>query len=85
MKRFAGFLCLAVIAAQAQPPPVFQSETKVVLVDAVVTGKKGEYVRDFTAKDFRVWQDGKEPAIQSFSPETGSSAATSGRSRASQG
>ncbi len=58
MKAFA--LLLACAAAGAQQPPVFQSAAKVVLVDAVVTGKKGEDVRDLTAKDFRVWEDGKE-------------------------
>jgi VWFA-related protein len=43
----------------------------VVLVDAVVTGKKGEYIHDLTAKDFRVWEDNKEQTIQSFSLESG--------------
>src|SRR6202034_60801 len=54
----------------AQPPAVIQSETRVVLVDAVVTGKKGEYIRDLAAKDFRVWEDNKEQTIQSFSRES---------------
>ena len=55
------WFCLA-SAAVAWPqtaPPVIKSETRVVLVDAVVTGKKGEYIRDLTAKDFRVWEDNK--------------------------
>src|ERR1035438_9566597 len=59
----------------AQKAPVFSSETKVVLVDAVVTGKKGEYLRDLTAKDFRVWEDNKEQTIKSFSVESNSSGA----------
>jgi len=75
MKTFAVFFGLACITADAQQAPVFQSETKVVLVDAIVTGKKGEFVRDLTAKDFRVWEDGKEQTIKSFSLETDSSAA----------
>jgi len=33
--------------------PVIKSETRVVLVDAVVTDKKGEYVRDLESKYFR--------------------------------
>jgi VWFA-related protein len=46
-----------------------QTETRLVLVDAIVTGKKGEYVRDLTAKDFQVWEDNKEQTIQSVSFE----------------
>jgi VWFA-related protein len=63
-------LCLPCGTICAQPAPVIQSETRVVLVDAVVTGKKGEYIRDLTAKDFRVWDDNKEQTIQSFSLES---------------
>jgi VWFA-related protein len=60
----------------AQPPqtgraddsaPVIKSEVRVVLVDSVVTDKKGNYIRDLTAKDFRVWEDNKEQRIRSFS------------------
>src|SRR6185437_14409359 len=53
----------------ATPAPTFRAETKLVLVDAVVTDKKGAYVHDLTAKDFRVYEDGKEQAIKSFSYE----------------
>ena len=60
-------LWLAVDAAKGQQNTVIQTETRVVLVDAIVTGKKGAYVRDLTAKDFRIWQDGKEQAIRSLS------------------
>jgi VWFA-related protein len=49
--------------------PVIKSETRVVLVDAVVTDKKGQYVRDLEQKDFKVWEDNKEQAITSFSFE----------------
>ena len=38
-----------------------------VLVDAVVTTKTGAAVRDLTAKDFHVWEDGKPQTIQSVS------------------
>jgi VWFA-related protein len=51
----------------AQGPPVIKSEVRVVLVDSVVTDKKGNYIRDLTAKDFRVWEDNKERQITSFS------------------
>src|SRR6516164_9339775 len=44
-------------------------ETRVVLVDAVVTDKKGNYIRDLTANDFAVWEDGKKQEVTSFSRE----------------
>ena len=40
-------------------------------MDAVVTDKKGNYIRDLTAKDFRVWEDKTEQTLKSFSHETG--------------
>ena len=48
-----------------------------MLVDSIVTDKKGNYVRDLEEKDFKVWEDGKEQAITSFSYEenTGSTPA----------
>src|SRR5271167_3278496 len=54
--------------------PVFKAETRLVLVDTIVTDKKGNYISDLTAKDFKVWEDNKEQAIKSFSVESGSSA-----------
>ena len=58
-------------AAPAAPDSktVIRAEKKLVLVDAVVTDKKGNYVHDLTAKDFRVWEDKKEETIESFSFE----------------
>src|SRR5271157_5346213 len=67
---------VSVSAAQApqQPaadtsPGVIRVETRLVLVDSVVTDKKGNYVRDLTAKEFKVWEDNKEQAITTFSFE----------------
>ncbi|MGA3052821.1 MAG: VWA domain-containing protein [Candidatus Korobacteraceae bacterium] len=54
--------------------PVFKAETRLVLVDTVVTDKKGNYISDLTAKDFKVWEDDKQQAIKSFSAESGASA-----------
>jgi VWFA-related protein len=62
---FAGLL-------GGQPSAVIQTETREVLVDAVVTAKNGAYVSDLTAKDFRVSQDGKDQAIKGFSMESAS-------------
>ena len=64
--------------APAQQAPdsgaVIRTETKVVLVDTVVTDKKGNYVRSLTAKDFKVYEDNKEQAIKSFSFQSDPSA-----------
>jgi VWFA-related protein len=64
-------IVLAVIPVRAQQPDgvVIQTETRLVLVDTVVTDKKGEYVRDLAVKDFRVWEDNKEQTIKTFSFE----------------
>ncbi len=51
----------------AQPDTVIRTETRLVLVDAVVTDKKGNYVRDLTGKDFKVWEDNKEQTVKTFS------------------
>jgi VWFA-related protein len=64
-------------ALQAQQPAeaadseagVIRAEPRLVLVDTVVTDKKGKYVRDLTQKEFKVWEDGKEQAVTSFSFE----------------
>jgi VWFA-related protein len=47
--------------------PVIRKEARLVLVDAVVTDKKGNYVHDLTQNDFKVYEDNKEQAISSFS------------------
>ena len=56
-------------AAQASPDTVFRAEGKLVLVDSIVTDKKGNYIRDLTQKDFRVWEDNKEQEVKGFSYE----------------
>jgi len=60
-------------AARTQTPApsgaVIQTETKLVLVDTVVTDKKGNYIQDLALKDFHVWEDNKEQAIKTFSFE----------------
>jgi VWFA-related protein len=47
-----------------------RTETRVVLVDAVVADKKGKFIRDLAANDFQVWEDGKEQRISGFSLES---------------
>lgn len=76
-RRFATILLATTLAILAGPAPstaqdapaVIRTESRVVLVDAVVTDKKGNYVRDLKQKDFRVWEDNKEQSINSFSFE----------------
>lgn len=66
--------CLPIARAQ-QPSPsstdpgTIKVETRVVLVDTVVTDKKGNYIRDLASNDFKVWEDGKEQPVTSFSRE----------------
>ena len=76
VKFLTGTICLAggIALAQQNPAPVdsgtvIRSETRVVLVDAVVTDKKGGYVRDLKQKDFKVYEDGKEQQVKSFAFE----------------
>lgn len=56
-------------ASSSSNAPTIKVETREVLVDTVVTDKKGNYMRGLTAKDFKVWEDNKEQAISSFSYE----------------
>src|SRR6266851_8941104 len=54
--------------ADAQTSPVvIRKESRLVLVDAVVTDKKGNYIRDLTGKDFKIYEDNKEQPVASFS------------------
>jgi len=71
MKLPAAFFLLAA-GLTAQPSPVLQTETREVLVDAIVTSKSGAYVSDLSAKDFHISQDGKEQTIRGFSLESAS-------------
>src|SRR5438309_3583697 len=60
--------------AEQQPAVVIKKESKLVLVDSVVTDKKGNYIRDLTQNDFKVFEDNKEQQVSTFS--TGADAAT---------
>ena len=57
--------------AQNQPgqpnqPPRFRVEVNYVEIDAVVTDAPGNFVRDLTANDFEVLEDGKPQQISAF-------------------
>lgn len=55
-------------AAQDQAPgaPVLKAESRVVRVDVVVMDKKGNYVEDLKAGDFKVYDDNKEQKVDNF-------------------
>ena len=56
--------------ATTSPPqtaaPPLKSEARVVRVDVIVTDKKGNYVHDLTAKDFKLFEDNKQQEIANF-------------------
>jgi VWFA-related protein len=52
--------------APAAQGPVIRSESRLVRVDAIVTDKKGNYVTDLTADDFKVFEDNKQQKVNSF-------------------
>jgi VWFA-related protein len=54
---------------QTSTPTVIRSETRLVLVDAVVVDKKGNYVTDLTQKDFEVLEDNKKQSVKTFAFE----------------
>jgi hypothetical protein len=62
--RAGGCLSLGSRASAGDSGAVIRTETKLVLVDTVVTDKKGNYIHDLEAKDFKVWEDNKEQADQ---------------------
>jgi VWFA-related protein len=49
------------------PPPVIKTESRIVLVDAVVRDKRGNYIQDLQQQEFKVYEDNKEQVITSFS------------------
>jgi VWFA-related protein len=72
-RRFIFTVVLCAIAAAstlAQQGTTIQTETRVVLVDAIVTAKNGTFIRDLAPKDFRIWEDNKEQTIKSFAFES---------------
>lgn len=64
---FLPLLFLLPCVAQESSRAVIKTETRLVLVDAVVTNKKGEPIRGLSQKDFKVIEDNREQPITSFS------------------
>src|SRR5271165_1599345 len=78
---FSAFAALQAQDAVLPKVPTIQSETRLVLVDTVVTDKKGAYIGDLTQKDFKVWEDNKEQQIKSFSFEADSASPSNSQTR----
>jgi hypothetical protein len=53
--------------AGQQPGSAVKVESRLALVDAVVTDKKGNYVHDLTQNDFKLYEDNKVQRVTSFS------------------
>ncbi|MGB8543518.1 MAG: VWA domain-containing protein, partial [Candidatus Acidiferrales bacterium] len=47
--------------------PTIKSEARAVRVDVIVTDKKGNYIHDLKAEEFKVYEDNKQQAIVNFS------------------
>jgi VWFA-related protein len=74
---------IAVVVGDAQQPPARADKTlnegvTAVLVDVVVRDKRGQPVRDLTASDFEVLEDGVAQKIGSFTPVFTGAAAPAG-------
>ncbi len=61
--------------------PTIKSETRAVRVDVIVTDKKGNYVHDLKAGDFKVYEDNKQQPIVNFSFGVNPSAPASAQRR----
>jgi VWFA-related protein len=54
------------LQAPAQAPPTFAVGTSAVAIDVVVRDKKGQLVKNLTAADFEVVEDGAKQQVESF-------------------
>lgn len=64
----AGATCIG--AAHAQDQPVFTTDVKVVNVLATVRDKSGAFVRNLTADEFDLSEDGRPQTIRYFARDT---------------
>jgi len=61
--------CLALgfaVHKEEQTPPQYKAAVNLVVMDVVVTGKKGVYPADLRKEDFEVYEDGVRQNIQDF-------------------
>src|SRR5713226_2446893 len=71
----------AASSAEQQPAVGIKKESKLVLVDSVVTDKKGNYIRDLTQNDFKVFEDNKEQPVSTFSAGADTAVQANGQRR----
>src|SRR6267143_1153814 len=64
-----------------QPGAMIKKESKLVLVDAVVTDKKGNYIHDLSQRDFKVFEDNKEQPVSAFSAGVDAATQVNGQRR----
>ena len=53
-------------AQSPTPAPSIKTESRAVRVDVIVTDKKGNYIHDLKAGDFRVYEDNKQQPVTNF-------------------
>jgi VWFA-related protein len=63
-----AFFCASLAA---QPGVKIKSESRLVLVDAIVSGKKDAAIPDLTVGDFHVFEDGKGQPVTAFQSHAG--------------
>jgi VWFA-related protein len=56
----------ATLAAQSAAPPIFRVNTRIVLLDVVVTDKKGNVVTNLKQDDFKIYEDKQPQTIKTF-------------------
>jgi VWFA-related protein len=77
--RLAALSVLWSISAILTAQTTFRAGVQEVTVEAVVTDKKGNFQRDLTRDNFKLWEDGKEQKITSLSLEGSGTTGRSGR------
>jgi VWFA-related protein len=69
-------LCFS-LNVTAQQPETFKAETNRVVVDVIVTDKKGHHVPGLTASDFSLMEEGAPQRIESFTENLSTAGSTS--------
>ena len=59
-------LTVALVEAQEEPIPSFRAQSEVVLVDLVVTDKRGQFISDLKAEEIQVFEDGRLQRLTFF-------------------
>jgi len=76
MRSLIAYLCALGMAVGGQEPPVLRVTTRLVVINVVVHGKKGEPVTGLTKDDFVLLDQDQPQKISFFSMETSGRSAT---------